>query len=80
MTIRQIKQVFHAEPFQPFVFRLADGREVPVKSREFMAFSPRGRTIAVFQPDDSLNILDLHQVTDIEVKKRPRRRPARPAS
>ena len=29
-----------------------------------------GRTIYVMQPDDSLNIIDLLLVTDLEIKKR----------
>ena len=30
--------------------------------------SPSGRTIIVYQPDDSSNIIDLLLVTDLEVK------------
>jgi hypothetical protein len=78
MTIEQFRHVCHATPFRPFVLHLADGREIPVKHRDFVAISPSGRTIMVYQPDDSFNIIDLLLVTDIEVKNGRRRQPARP--
>ena len=67
MTIEQLKAAYDAQPFRPFVIHLADGREIPVKSREFIMSVPSGRTIVVAQPDDTLNIIDLLLVTDLEV-------------
>ena len=69
MTIARLKNFYEAEPFKPFVIHLADGRKVPVLHREFMASAPSGRTVLVYQPDDSFNIIDLLLVTDLEVKK-----------
>jgi hypothetical protein len=68
MTIEQLRTVYNAQPFQPFVIHLADGREVPVHHREFILTVPSGRTILVAQPDDTLNIIDLLLVTDLELK------------
>ena len=68
MTIEQLRNFYNAQPFQPFVMHLADGRAVPVMHREFMASAPSGRTITVYQPDDTLNVVDLLLVTDLEVK------------
>ncbi len=68
MTIEQVKQVYNAAPFKPFIVHLADGRQVSVRHREFMAFSPSGRTIIVYQADDVFNIIDLLLVTDLEVR------------
>jgi hypothetical protein len=68
MTIEQIRAAYTAKPFRPFVIHLADGREVPVQYPEFMLTVPSGRTIIVCQPDDSLNIIDLLLVTDLEIK------------
>jgi hypothetical protein len=47
---------------------MADGREIPVHHREFLANAPSGRTIVVWQPDDTLNIVDLLLVTDVEIR------------
>ena len=69
MTIERIRELYDVQPFQPFVMHLADGRAIPVRSREFIASAPSGRTIVIFQPDDSMNIIDLLLVTDLEVIK-----------
>jgi hypothetical protein len=68
MTIERFRELFDSQPFQPFTIHLADGRQVPVLHREFIAAAPTGRTVVVFQPDDSLNIIDLLLVTDLELK------------
>lgn len=67
MTRERIHELWKAEPFQKFTMHLADGRKIPVQHREFLAISPSGRTVNVYQPDDSLNIVDLLLVTDLEV-------------
>jgi hypothetical protein len=68
MTIEQLRNVYNAQPFQPFIIHLADGRSIPVGHREFIMAAPSGRTLYVSQPDDTLNIIDLLLVTDLEVK------------
>jgi hypothetical protein len=68
MTVEQLRNAYSAQPFRPFTIHLADGREVPVLSREFMMTVPSGRTVVVCQPDDTLNIIDLLLITDLEVK------------
>jgi len=77
MTIDRIRNLYDDQPFQPFIIHLADGRQVTVHHREFMLTVPSGRTIVVCQPDDTLNIIDLLLVTDLELKPTangPRRR------
>ena len=66
MTIEQLKEAYNAEPFQPFVMHLADGREITVHHREFMATSPKGRAVVGVQPTGAMNIVDLLLVTDLE--------------
>jgi len=68
MTIERMRELCHAQPFRPFVIHLADGRDIPVHHQEFIAASPMGRTMVVYQPDDSMNIIDLLLVTDQELR------------
>ena len=68
MTIEKIRELYELEPFRPFVMHLADGREIAVAHREWLASAPSGRTVIAFNPDDSFNIVDLLLVTDLEVK------------
>jgi hypothetical protein len=70
MTIERLKELYNAQPFRPFIIHLADGREVPVHHRDFIMAVPSGRTIFVAQPDDSVNIIDLLLVTDLELNRR----------
>jgi hypothetical protein len=67
MTVEQLKQVWKADPFRAFTIHLADGRNISVNHRDFLMPSPSGRTIIVYQPDDSFNVIDLLLVTDLEV-------------
>ena len=69
MTIEQVRNFYDAKPFQPFVIHLADGREIPVDGREFIMSAPNGRTIIVYQPDSSFNVIDPLLVTDLEAKR-----------
>ncbi len=68
MTIEKLRNFYSAQPFQPFIMHLADGCTIPVQHPEFMASAPSGRTITVYQPDDTLNVIDLLLVTDLELK------------
>jgi hypothetical protein len=67
MTIERFKEFCAAQPFRAFVIHLADGRAVPVHRPDFIATAPSGRTVGVFQPDDTFNMIDLLLVTDLEV-------------
>jgi hypothetical protein len=74
MTIEQVRRLYEAQPFRPFVMHMADGRNLPVAHREFLAISPSGRTVVIFQPDESFNIVDLLLVTDLELGHPPKSR------
>ena len=67
MTTDRLRDLWHAQPFRPFIIHLADGRDVKVVHPEFLSRSPSGRTITVYQPDESFNIIDLLLVTDLEL-------------
>ncbi|MEX0777804.1 MAG: hypothetical protein WD042_19045 [Phycisphaeraceae bacterium] len=67
MTADKMRELWKAESFQPFTIRLADGRGIAVRHSEFMTVSPQGRTAVVFQPDGSMNIIDVMLVTDVEI-------------
>jgi hypothetical protein len=68
MTIEQIRRLYNAQPFQPFIIHLADGREISVPHRDFFMMVPSGRTLIVALPDDTVDIIDLLLVTDIELR------------
>lgn len=67
MTIEQLRTAHQAQPFRPFTIHLADGQSVRVPHREFLSHSPNGRTIIVFDSDDSYSVIDLLLVTRLEI-------------
>ena len=67
MTTEQFRSTLHLQPFKPFTIRMADGRAFEVPHPDFVAQSPSGRTVVVFQPDDSYSLLDLLLMTELEV-------------
>jgi len=67
MTLEQLRNLFKAQPFRQFTMHLADGRQIFVRHPDFILPAPSGRTVIVYQPDDSFNIIDLLLVTDLHV-------------
>ena len=67
MTVEQLRNLYTARPFLPFLIHMADGRHLAVQHSEFLAFSPSGRTIVVYLPDESFHVVDLLLETDLEV-------------
>jgi hypothetical protein len=67
MTVERIRQACSEQPFRPFTLHLADGLEVEVPHRDFMAVGPGGRTILVYRPDESYHVVDLLLVTDLHI-------------
>ena len=72
MTTEQVRKLYEARPFRRFSIHLADGRTLRVSHPEWMALSPSGRTIVVYQRDDSFEIVDLLLVTGLEVTANPK--------
>lgn len=68
MTSEQLRERLRARPFMPFTLFLADGRHIPVKHPELMMVSPTGRTVAIYNDDDSTSILDVMLVTEVRTR------------
>ena len=68
MRIQELRELRDATPFKSFVIHLADGRAIPVVHRDFVMSSPNGRTVIVYQPDSSFDIVDVMLVTSLRVK------------
>lgn len=67
MTTEPFRNTLHQQPFRPFTIHLADGRAFHVRHPDFVAQSPSGQTVIVFQTDESYSILDLPLVSELEV-------------
>ncbi len=67
MNSKTLREYQKARPFNRFIIHLADGLNVPVDHPELMTVSPGGRTVAVYERDDSFHLLDVLLITDLEV-------------
>jgi hypothetical protein len=77
MRIEEIRNYLRAEPFRPFLVRVADGREYRVDHPEFMAISPSGRSVAVYGHDDLADIIDTLMITSLHISNGKTRRKKR---
>lgn len=68
MTIEQLRSVHRANPFRPFTIHMADGHRIRVPHRDFMWQAPTGRTIVVQNEDETVSILDLLLMTELNIE------------
>jgi hypothetical protein len=72
MTIETLERAHKAHPFRPFKFRLADGRELPVRHPEFVAYNPAGgRTAIVMDEAEGADHVDLLLVVSLRFEGEP---------
>jgi hypothetical protein len=68
VAIEQLRNIHRAKPFRPYTLKLADGSKVAVRHPEFLSVSPVGRTVIVWQPDGSFEVVDQLLVASIVVR------------
>ena len=64
---KEIQSVYRAQPFQPFVIHLADGRAVCVDHPELMAPSLTGRSVVVYGKGGQFESIDVLRITSLKV-------------
>ena len=67
MTTEQLRATLHQQPFRPFTIRMVDGRAFEIVHADFIALSPTGRTVIVFQRDENYSVLDLLLMSELQV-------------
>ena len=67
-NVEKIRELYYQEPFAPFTLKLADGRSVRVRQRDYFSISHSGRTVVVHLPDDTMEIVNLTMVTGLTTK------------
>ena len=67
MMKARIRQLLHATPFQPFVIRMADGREHRIDHADFvLAAASEIPQITIEDPDGGQHYLSVLLITSIE--------------
>lgn len=68
MTIQAFEKALKADPFRPFVLHMANGRTHRVWHRDYVARSPAGRTVTVYDDDEGASVLDVLLINEIEIE------------
>jgi hypothetical protein len=65
MELDAVREALRKEPFQPFVLRLTDGRELLISQLGSLAVMP-GRVVFVSPGDDSITIIPAAEIAAVE--------------
>ena len=68
MTIEQVRELAHAEPFAPFVIHLSDGRQILVAHQDFISVSQTGRLLHVFHGEGRSSFVDVPLIASLELR------------
>ena len=66
MTVQQVQEIMHAQPFIPFRIKYPGGEPVEVPQSDFIALSRTGRIATVALPDDRWIKIDVALITSLE--------------
>ena len=67
MKAENLDELIHAEPFRPFTICLANGARVDVPHPQWIIHPPGTRTAVVMSPDESVRIIDIGLVLELQV-------------
>jgi hypothetical protein len=62
----RIRQLLHATRFQPFIIRMADGKEYRIEHPDFVLAASDVPQIIIEEPDGNVHFLSVLLVTSIE--------------
>ena len=66
MTVQQVQEIMHAQPFIPFRIKYPGGEPVEVPHSDFIALSRTGRIATVALPDDRWIKIDVALITSLQ--------------
>ena len=69
-TANQIREAVRAQPFRPFLIRLADGRNYKVEHPEFAMLSPNGMELLFVADDHGIHQIYVPLIVEIETPER----------
>ena len=70
MNVKALRELRWKDPFKPFRLHISDGRNIPVDRAEYMAISPAGRAIFVWERDESYHVVDIPMITEFEYSEK----------
>jgi len=65
MKIDTLRSIHTAKPFRPFQIHTGSGESYLVTHPEIIALSPHGNVAVVFPKSNEVNLIDIHNITEI---------------
>ncbi|MEO7317395.1 MAG: hypothetical protein ABIZ56_00240 [Chthoniobacteraceae bacterium] len=62
----RVRELLHATPFQPFVIRMADGREYRIDHPDFVLAASETPQVVIEEPNGSVHFLSVLLMTSVE--------------
>jgi hypothetical protein len=69
-TNERVRALQTAQPFRPFLVKLADGRHFEVRHPENIACSSKGREMTVYD-DDGMHLIEMLLVVELAPRSEP---------
>ncbi len=71
----EVRRLMNAEPFVPFFVRTSDGKQYRVKHPDYVAISPKGGRVSLYDDEETTTTLSALHIVGVEtVPTRARRR------
>ncbi len=63
----EVRRLMNAEPFAPFMVKTSDGRQYRVKHPDYVAISPKGGSITLFDDEEVTTTLSTVHIVAVEL-------------
>ena len=67
VDVRELKTLYEAKPFKPFVIRLQDGRQIRIDQPEMVGWSSDAAILTFPAGPDAVDWVDFSRITDVRV-------------
>ncbi len=62
----EVRKLLHAVPFQPFLVKTSDGKQYRVKHPDFVAISPKGGRLTLFDDEETTTTVSALHIVAVE--------------
>ncbi len=66
-TTSQVREVIQAQPFRPFIVRLADGRNYQIDHPELAMLGPGNMDMLFVSGDEAIHLIYVPQIVEIQI-------------
>lgn len=66
-TTSQVREVIQAQPFRPFIVRLADGRNYQIDHPELAMLGPGNMNILFVCGDEAIHLIDVPLIVELVI-------------